>query len=163
MKSRHLFTLILIFLIATNVLLLTACRSKDSELTQSSGVDYLVLTTRTNHSRVKLGNSVQIQFTVINTGDQPVIIESKEWPVLDILVTTLPSGNNIRTWSIENPAQVSHRIEWQPGEAQTLTMIWSVSINDKLESRFSILGLVNSDTRVLQRSGIVMCLEGFCE
>jgi hypothetical protein len=142
--------------------MLTACSTEDTGQSQTTSIGHLVLTFKSNRSRVKMGDTVQMRFTVTNTGRQLIVIESNDRPVLDIVVSALPTGDVIRSWSTENPDKVSHRIEWKPGEAQVLEMMWTVSPGDKLGIRISLSGDVNSDSTILKSSGVMLCLEGFC-
>ncbi len=149
-------------LIATSIaVILMACTPRDIEQSATSAVDHLVLTFKSNHSRVKVGDTVQMQFTVTNTGQEPIVLESSDRPVLD-LVVAVPGGYILRRWSSENPDMVSHRIEWKPGESHTLEMTWTVSSEDKLDIRIGLSGDVNSGSATIQSVGVVLCLEGFC-
>lgn len=162
MKIRYTAKAIFVLIAVSIALLLTACDTGDTGLSQTTAVDHLVLTFKSNHSRVKMGDTVQMQFTITNTGRQLIAIESNDRPVLDIVVSALPTGDVIHSWSTENPDKVSHRMEWKPGESQVLEMTWTVSPGDKLGIRISLSGDVNSDLIILKSSGVMLCLEGFC-
>lgn len=150
--------IILILIVLGVILTLSAC---DSGLRQTAGIDHLLLTVSSDRSRVKVGDSVQIRITTANTGQQPIVVESNDRPVLDILVA--PAGGDvIRSWSAENPDKVSHRVEWKPGESKTLEMVWHVKEGDRLSPLIFLIGALHADPGPGQSASVSLCLEGFC-
>ncbi|CAG0972738.1 hypothetical protein ANRL3_01606 [Anaerolineae bacterium] len=153
-------TQVVILMLLAVFLTQTACERWQTNTQAYNG--YLVLEFQANRSQVRVGDTVQMRFKVTNKDQRPIVLEAKNRPVLDIVVSALPAGNVIRSWSNENPDKVSHRMEWKPGESQVLEMTWTVSPGDKLGIRISLSGDVNSDLIILKSSGVMLCLEGFC-
>ncbi|CAG0972781.1 hypothetical protein ANRL3_01608 [Anaerolineae bacterium] len=150
--------IILILMVLGVILAPSAC---DSGLRQTAGIDHLLLTVSSDRSRVKVGDSVQIRFTITNTGQQPIVVESNDRPVLDILVA--PAGGDvIRSWSAENPDKVSHRIEWKPGESKVLELGWHVREGDRPSPLIFLIGALHADPGPGQSAHVSLCLEGFC-
>lgn len=63
----------------------------------------LVLKIEASQSEIAPGDSLKIHFTVTNNGQQPVIIENIEQPVMDIKIVAPPNNQTVWIWSQENP------------------------------------------------------------
>jgi hypothetical protein len=84
---------------------------------------YLLLKIESDHSRVQVGEAIHIRFTTRNTGNEPIVVEYQDTPVMDIVI--LGIGDQVlASWSSRNPEQLSHRLEWKPGESKTIELIW---------------------------------------
>jgi len=109
---------------------------------------------------VDSGETVRIRFTAINDNDETEVIEPKEGPILDILITY--HYDRIDEWWSEGreiPPEMK-RIELDPGESITLEMLWippdigygtGVPIFGKLRSQYGE-----------QRIQIGLCIEDGC-
>ncbi len=98
----------------------------------------LALKIEASQSEIAPGESLKIRFTVTNKGQQPVIIENVEQPVMDIKIVAPPNNQTVWSWSKENPDQVGHRIEWQPGESKRIETVWIPRMEDSRFSKRSI-------------------------
>ncbi len=153
----------LILLISVSLMpLMISHSTQDTGQIDMTSLGDLALMFKSDHSRVKMGATVRMQFTITNTGKQPMVIEAKDRPVLDIVVSAMPNDEFIRSWSAENPDKVLHRVELKPGDSQVLDLTWTVSPGDKLGIRISLSGIVNSGSTILHSAGVMPCLEGFC-
>lgn len=81
-------------------------------------------------SCVKGGERIHIRYTVTNHYDKPIVIESMDAPVLDLIVdqgSTGPSHKYILfTWSRENPQKTEQRIVWELGTSKVIETVWTV-------------------------------------
>lgn len=153
--------MIVILVLVSIVLMSSACTANTAQ-TRTTGVDCIELTFKSSHSQIKLGDAVQMQFTVTNNCQKLIVIESTDSPVLDIVVTALPMGNIIRQWSVENPDKVSHHMEWKPGESHEIEMTWTVSPTDKGGLRIALSGDVNSGSTIFGSAAVGVCPVGSC-
>jgi hypothetical protein len=161
MNIRRISPCILTMLVVSIVLTLTACKMENTGLSQTTSINHLFLTFNSNHSRVRVGDTVQMRFTITNRDQQPIVIESRDRPVLDILIA--PAGGDvIRSWSTENPDKVSHRVEWKPSESKTLEFVWNVTEEDRLSPLIYLIGTIHIDPNIEQSAYVTVCLEGFC-
>ncbi|MBI5649413.1 MAG: hypothetical protein HZC40_03035 [Chloroflexi bacterium] len=70
-----------------------------------------------------MNEPVQMRFGVVNTGKETFVLESKNSPVMDIVVSEA-GGGAFLSWSTQNPDKVSYRIEWKPGESKVIELTW---------------------------------------
>ncbi|MGB8644239.1 MAG: hypothetical protein WCF84_03325 [Anaerolineae bacterium] len=68
-----------------------------------------------------------MSFTVINRGNQTVVFETTDRPVMGIIVQDALSKEVLLTWSAQNPDKVSHHLEWKPGESKTIELTWTAA------------------------------------
>jgi len=141
----------------TAILLLSQTSCSESQSATASYFGGLELKLEANRSSLKSGESVYIRFTTTNTGSRPIVIDSQDTPVLDIIVEEVPSRHRLASWSDRNPDKVSHRVEWKPGESKVMELTWTYS--GKASPYADSVGLLNGNSRVLQAASVRLCLE----
>ncbi|MBI5032869.1 MAG: hypothetical protein HZB51_20295 [Chloroflexi bacterium] len=143
------------------VFTLTACDTGSSD---TAGVDHLLLEIHSSHSRVKVGDVVQIRFTIRNTGQQLIVVESKNLPVMDIRVEEA-GGHVLLTWSSQNSDKVSDRLEWKPGEVKVIDWTWTPKEGDVYIGNLHDIGLngLLSGSSVGQVAGVTICASNVCQ
>lgn len=150
-----------IFLIGTCLLIaLAGCSNGQSDTVRQ---DHLVLKLESNQSRAHVGEPVQIRFTITNTDREPIEIESKNAPVMDIYVEVVGDGP-LLTWSGLFPDQVSHRLRWQPGESKVIELTWIPKPGDIYDGEYHDIYLTGSLTRESggTGAGVRICASNFC-
>jgi len=162
MNVLHTSKLILtIFALMLFLVAQTACGLLfDPGLTSQTSYGHLHLGISSDRSTIKgVGNVVHVRFEVKNTSGESVVIESKDQPVLDIVISVVDSGKTIRTWSSENPDKVLHRVEWKPGESKAMDLTWQVTQGEPIGLLISVSGQLNSDSKIVRTTGVGICLE----
>lgn len=132
----------------------------------ASGADYgpLHLGVSSNYSRIQPGNNLRIRFGVRNNSNETIILESPGTPVMDIRVKVV-GGPELLTWSSQNPDKVSHRIEWKPGESKVIELTWLVRQEDVAYGHpyyIDLAGFLNSESKLLQAAGVIVCASNAC-
>ena len=139
---------LLFLMIFTSVLTQAGCTTPSTQPQKAfAKLDDLGLIFESDHSWLKVGETVHMRFTITNNGSRTWVVESKNFPVLDIIVQDVNSGQLLLSWSAQNPDKVSHRVEWKPGESKMLELTWTAA-----ESNFG--HLVHTGGLLLQNSGI---------
>ncbi len=137
----------------------------DSGLASGADSGVLHLGVSSNYSRVKPGNNVRIRFGVRNKGNETIVLESPDTPVMDIRVKVV-GGPELLTWSSQNPDKVSHRIEWKPGESKVIELTWLVRQEDVTYGHpydIDLAGFLNSNSKSIQAAGISVCASNVCQ
>jgi hypothetical protein len=144
-----------VFIAICFIAMLVACSPPFFDVGQShnSGYGYLALKFETNRSWVEVGASIQMRFTVKNTGNQLVAIESRDKPVLDIIVQDVNSRELLLSWSAQNPESVAHRIEWKPGESRVLELSWTAT-QDEYYGTLHMGGILTEDSKIVQSANV---------
>jgi hypothetical protein len=138
-------------------LLFTQVSCGDTGLSNASNLGDLVLEVRSSRSLVQVGESVQVQFTVRNTGKQSVVLESMKLPVMDLNVRPAYSDHIITSWSAQNPDKVLHRIEWKPGESKTLELVWTAT-QETFSHQIFFTGFLTQNTGPGHATGVTLCV-----
>lgn len=105
---------------------------------------------------LQAGDSLQIQYTVIDDSKQSIILESTEQPILNVTIAEGHSMKVVYTWSDQKPDQVLRHIEWQPGESRGIEMQWNVPQNDKV-SGYIIQGELSRGAKIIQVVPVNLC------
>jgi hypothetical protein len=130
-----------------------------------AGFGTLVLRLQTNVSKkVQAGQPVHIRFSVTNEGSRDWVLESPDTPVMDIVVDVV-GGENLLTWSSQNPDKVAHRLEWKPGESKTIEWVWIPKEEDIAVGYYknvAIVGRLSSGSKSVQNASVVVCASNFC-
>jgi hypothetical protein len=161
MRKHQVVVVILTLIVLSVVLLQTAC---DTGLKQVSGIDSLVLEFRSNQSRARVDEQIQMGFTITNRGQNRIIIESQGTPVMDISVDVV-GGEQILSWSNQNSDKVTHQIEWKPGESKVIEWIWVPKQEDIYTGAFHdvfLTGLLYKDGKIVQSAGVTVCASNYC-
>jgi len=153
MKIRRACGTIL-FILLGMISLQTACTPLiDMGSTHTSGIDSLVLEFYSNRSWLKVGESVHLDFTVTNTGKRFIVVESKDKPVLDIIVQDMPSRQVLLSWAAQNPDKALHRVEWQPGESKAMELVWTAP-QEEYGRLIFLGGLLNENSKIAQSANV---------
>jgi hypothetical protein len=129
-----------------------------------AGLGALILRIRVNHPKqtcLQGGELLDIQFTVTNEGQNRrlEVLESKDKPVLDMVIGEHGSPELIYSWAAQNPDQVRHHVEWQPGESQTINVKWQLPQKEYAHQTLDIVGSVYvDDIRRGESALIFLCL-----
>mgnify|MGYP000073560943 CR=1 FL=1 len=141
-------------------ILFSGCDANSAK-SQRTRYDDLVLQLDINRSRVQLGESILIRFTVKNVANEPIKIESKESPVLDVQVVVGGSDEVLYSWAAENPEQASKQLEWTPGETKTIETVWVPREEEFYSGRVVFVsGFLSENSKVVQSVGILTCMGG---
>lgn len=125
--------------------LLTGCFLFDGgePKTASNRYDNLGLRLWISRDRPRVGQAVDIQFTVINRGPGDLVIELPEPSVMDIKIGT--GSGSLRRWIYWSDGREitpeMRRLELAPGESKTVEMTW-VPSEDELYTSTPIDGLL---------------------
>ncbi len=160
MKPYGIFRLILIFLSLALGLMLFACFPN---LPQSmvSNYDNLNLRFESNRSSARVGDRVEMRFTVKNVGNKPIKIQSRSGPVLDIQVNMAGSDKIFLLWSAQHPDQAASELEWQPGESKTIEAVWIPKQEDyTLGFGVQLYGFLREGSRIVKDAGVIVCFGG---
>lgn len=114
-------------------------------------------------SCVKGGERIHIRYTVTNHYDKPIVIESMDAPVLDLIIdqgSTGPSHKYILfTWSRENPQKTEQRIVWEPGTSKVIETVWTVPQGEFAPGTNAfITGVLRKGSSIVQATGVVLCM-----
>ncbi|MGB8644241.1 MAG: hypothetical protein WCF84_03335 [Anaerolineae bacterium] len=93
-----------------------------------------------------------MKFIVWNQGFQPVVIESRDGPVMDISIQDGISKDILVSWSAQYPEKVAHHLEWKPGEIKTIEMDWTAT-REQATRNVSGAGLLNQGSTTLSAVG----------
>jgi len=151
-------TLVMILVIYTQV----ACFEKG--LSDRAPYGDLGLFFESNRSQARVGEPMQMRFSVINHGNQPTVIESPDTPVMDIVVQVV-GGPDVFTWSSQNPDKITHRLEWKPGESKTIELVWIPQSEDIAVGYYRdvfLYGYVTSVPLGARSAGVRVCASNFC-
>jgi hypothetical protein len=130
----------------------------------TAGVDHLLLQIQSNRSKAQVGLPIQIQFTITNTDQSYIVVESTDTAVLDIVVQVV-GGPNLFVWSSQNPDKIAHRLEWKPGESKTIELIWIPRPEDIASGYYKDVflgGLLYKDGEILQGANVQICASNYC-
>jgi hypothetical protein len=96
---------------------------------------------------LKGGELLDINFTVTNEGQirRLEVLESKDKPVMDVFMRESPSMKSVYSWAEQNPDKAQHRVEWQPGESQTINVKWQLPQKEYAHQNLDIIGSVHVD------------------
>lgn len=161
MISQDIYKNILASVALTFVLMQMGC---GTGLRGTAGVDHLLLQTESNRSRAQADAPIQIRFTITNTGQNHIVVESPDTPVMDIVVDVV-GGPELFSWSGQNPDKVAHRLEWKPGESKTIELVWVPKPEDIADGYFKdvfLTGLLYSEGKIVQSAGVTVCASNFC-
>jgi hypothetical protein len=156
----HYKTLLVTIYAVAIALLFSNCSVYIFGLNQTTAYGSLILTFEADRSQVRVGEPVHMRFTIKNVGSKPWVIESQDTPVMDIRVDVVGDGT-LLTWSVQNPAQVSHRLEWKPGESKVIEWSWTPKQGDVYSGAEHDIGLIG----VLfggQAAGVRVCASDVC-
>ncbi|MBI5033542.1 MAG: hypothetical protein HZB51_23720 [Chloroflexi bacterium] len=164
MKGKNKLSLIPLIIVGLSMILASCSAAADTYTEGAARFDLLVLRIRVNHPKqlcLKSGDSLDIRFTVSNVGNELFVLETKDSPVLDIVIREY--GRSIYAWAEQNPGQVQHRVEWQPGESKTVNVKWQLPQKEYAHEALQIAGLISeTDVRYGQRTAqsafITLCL-----
>jgi hypothetical protein len=129
-----------------------------------AGLGALILRIRVNHPKqtcLQGGELLDINFTVTNEGQNRrlEVLESKDKPVMDVFIRESPSMKSVYSWAVQNPDQVQHRVEWQPGESKTINVKWQLPQKEYLHQMLDIGGSVHvDDIRYGESAAVSLCL-----
>lgn len=160
---KHKLTEITLALVALGFIIIqTACDTglRETQVT----LTYLYLTFESDRAKAQIGEPVLMRFTVTNTGKQPIVLESKDKPVMDIVVR-VAGGGVLLSWSERNPHQIAHRMEWRPGESKVIELVWIPKQDDVYVGAYHdvfLSGILNDDSIPLQGVGVRLCASNFC-
>jgi hypothetical protein len=143
------------------LLMQTACETGS---TDAAVYNDLVLRLYANRLQARVGEPVQIRFTVINDGKESWVLESPDTPVMDIVVDVV-GGPQLLAWSDQNPDKVAHRLEWKPGETKVIEWVWIPREEDIAVGYYHdvfIYGYVTSVSMGAQSAGVRVCASNFC-
>ena len=109
---------------------LVLCLLSGCGLSQTATLGNLTATIKTDRSEIRVGESVNITFTVSNEGTgapvQTELIELKSKPVMDIEVGY--AGVNFARWSDQQAIDPSlYRLELAPNQSRVITLTWMPS------------------------------------
>jgi hypothetical protein len=131
---------------------------------------YLLLRIESNRSRAQVGEAIHIRFTTRDTGNEPIVLESSATPVMDIVI--LGRGDQVlASWSARNPEQVSHRLEWKPGESKTIDLVWVPTQADyeageyylpRGVPRVYVSGRLYANSKLVKGAGFELCFKTRC-
>lgn len=107
-----------------------------------------------DHSSAKVGEPVHIRLTTTNDGQQPYVVESKDRPVLDIVVKEVNSDKISFSWAAQNPDKVLNHIEWKPGESIVIETVWIPPQEENGELQH-LAGFLSINSEVVQSAGIL--------
>ncbi len=144
------------------VLILTAC---DGGEISTSSRGSLLLEFRSNRTRLRAGEPVQMRFTVYNNSYNTVVIESSGTPVLDIVVEEQNSRRQILRWSAQNPERILHLVEWRPKETKTLELSWIPKQEDLRVGSYHnvfLTGTLSENSRIVKTAGVMICAADVC-
>jgi hypothetical protein len=162
MKARHTVSFRVAFLLVVGLVVTQiACNAGLSD-TQDYG--RLVLSFHANRSQAEVGQPVQMQFAVKNTGLGSEVVESKDTPVMDIYVEVV-GGGVLLTWSSQNPDKVSHRLEWQPGETKAIELTWIPKQGDVYYGTYRgvyLTGSLSGSSIGGHAAGVRICASDVC-
>ncbi|MGB8644240.1 MAG: hypothetical protein WCF84_03330 [Anaerolineae bacterium] len=139
------------------LLVLTACDPIiDTGVSYEAGYSTLGLHTAASRSRLHAGETIHLRFSIDNWGKQPVVIKTIDRPVMDLQVVEGVSDKLLLSWAAQHPDQISHYLEWQPGETKTIEMDWTATSAQLYRDVFGE-GLLNGDSSVLAgASGFIL-------
>lgn len=153
-----------VLMVGTVLILISCTTSKSEGAIDKSNYDTLYLQFEADRTLAQAGKPIQMRFTVKNTGEHPWILESPDTPVMDIVV----EGEDRRVllaWSSQNPDQVSHRLEWKPGEAKIIELTW---VPKQEDLRFGVYydiflsGRLSENAKFLRGASVRICASNFC-
>lgn len=127
---------------------------------------YLLLKIESNRSRAQVGESIHIRFTTRNTGNEIIIIESKELPVMDVVVGPYGSDEVFLAWSELNPDKISHQLAWKPGESKIIELTWTPKQGEVwfgAPRYVRLSGLLSSDSKIVKSVGLMICASNTCQ
>lgn len=105
-----------------------------------------------------------MRFTIKNTGSESTVVESKDTPVMDISVSVVGDGT-LLVWSEQNPDQVSHHLEWKPGESKVIEWSWTPKEDDIYIGAFHnffLSGSLSENSKVVQAADVMVCASNVC-
>ncbi len=135
------------------VLMLTACLPfLDTGIYSSTGEGRLGLRFHTDRSSVAVGETVRMSFTIVNESNQPIVMETTDLPVMDIRVVDGVNNDLLLSWAKQHPDQVSHHLEWKPGESKTIELTWTAAPDQASRNAF-LSGVLGQGSQVVQGVG----------
>lgn len=169
MNVKRKFHLIPLILVGLSMMLISCTTAPIPTQTNAytegaKGFDPLILRIRVNHPKqtcLKGGELLDIQFTVTNEGQtrRLEVLESKDQPVMDVTIREYTSMKPVYSWAVQNPSQVQHRVEWQPGESKTINVKWQLPQKEYAHQNLHIIGSVQVDDVSYGASAVVsLCL-----
>jgi len=144
------------------LLLQVACETGESN---SAVYNDLVLRFESNRTRAEAGKPVHMRFSVKNGGSQPIVIDSKNLPVMDIVVIPQFGQEILLSWSAQNPDKVAHRLEWKPGESKIIELVWTPKQEDIYIGAVRIIylaGYLYENSRFAQSADVMLCASNVC-
>ncbi len=129
--------------------------------TETTQYQDLVLRIQTNRTTARIGEEVQVHFTVTNTGKQPVQINSENEPAMDVRVYDAGSEELFVSWAALHPDQAAKTLVWQPGETKTVDVQWTPTEKEYYISRpIYLSGYLREDSKIVQDASLLICLGG---
>ncbi len=162
MEARRAVRVRFLLIALGAALLLTAC---DPGEINTAAMDSLLLEFRSNRTRLRAGEPVQMRFTAYNSSYNTIVIESPATPVMEIVIREVNSGREILRWSAQNPDKVLHRAEWRGKETKTLELSWTPKQEDLRVGSYhdvSLSGLLSQNSKVIQGAGVRVCASDVC-
>lgn len=150
-----------VFAVLVFMLLQSACIAV---LRDTANHSTLRLDFEANRDRARVGEPIYMRFSITNVGEQTLVFESKDTPVMDIVVSE-SGGGALLSWSELNPDKVSYRIEWKRGESKVIELTWTPRQEDIYSgSRHDIDldGYLNRDSKPIQSAGVRICASDVC-
>ncbi|OQY98226.1 MAG: hypothetical protein B6D41_02640 [Chloroflexi bacterium UTCFX4] len=133
----------------------------NSAKSQRTRYDDLVLQLDISRSRVEVGESILIRFTVKNVANEPIRIESKESPVLDVQVIDVNSHDTLFSWVTDVNEQTGNLAEWQAGETKIIETLWTPKSEDFYSGRtLHVAGFLSENSEIVQSAGMIICMGG---
>jgi hypothetical protein len=162
MNTRPVLDTKYIVLAMLGVLLLeTACGMIVRDTTYH---DTLRLDFEANRDQAQVGEPVHMRFVIKNIGKQPIVIESQDTSVMDIIVQVV-GGETLLSWSARNPEKASHRIGWKPNESRVVELTWIPKQGDIYSGAYRdiyLTGLLSEDSRLVRAAGVRICASDVC-
>lgn len=149
----------LVFLFGAAVLV--ACYQFQSAPKSQSEYQGLELQFDANRSPTTIGEPIHLRFTITNKNTYPIVIDSKEQSVIELNVVGVNNKHVYSSWSASNPEQVTHHMEWQPGETKTIETVWVPRQEVFYSGRVVFVsGFLSENSKVVQSVGILTCMGG---
>jgi len=140
--------------------LLSSCTPRGEKSITS--YNELILQFEVDQIEVPVGGVVRMRYAVRNTGERLWVIDSKDTPVLDIIVEKPPFGQILMTWSSQNPDKALHRVEWQPGETKLLELVWTPDEEFRYGRLVHLTGTLSKNSKIVQSVGVTICAGPAC-
>lgn len=123
---RHKLLLIIALLASAYMLGSCADRTPDTGFSKHGGFDRVGMILWADRTMFEEGESIELRFTVINDGDEGIVIEPDRGPVMDISLRFDPlTGFPEIHWSDGRKMTPDmERLELGPGESKSIEMTW---------------------------------------